>query len=183
MTASKGHCQTECILTHILLFIISCWFLIYLFPWFLFLLQAFPQCCLNLELVALMRLSLKRRSVSFGASTPCLSWHSLQWPCHAGCTSCSPNRGTSSASAGTTCLNLVRHLIVVISQNYSLKWENRNCGRAGTFRDKLGHTVCLSPLYVLFLLLVTHSALDDCHLYLDSTWGLILIWDAKIEQV
>lgn len=77
---------------------------------FTFFWQAFPQCCLNPELVASMRSFLKRRSVSFSLSTPCLSWHFSPWPCQVGCTSCFLNPGTSSVSAGTTCLTLVSHL-------------------------------------------------------------------------
>lgn len=79
-------------------------------PHLLFFWQAFPQCCLNPELVASMRSFLKRRSVSFSLSTPCLSWHFSPWPCQVGCTSCFLNPGTSSVSAGTTCLTLVGHL-------------------------------------------------------------------------
>ena len=72
--------------------------------------QAFPQCCLNPESVAWIRLFLKRRSVSSSPSTPCLSWRFLPWLCQAGCTSCFLNRGTSSVNAGTTCLTSVGNL-------------------------------------------------------------------------
>lgn len=88
---------------------------------FLFWSQAFPQCCSSPESAAWTRSSPRRQSVSFSASTPCLWWHCSPWRCPAGCTSCSLNPGMFSASAGTTCLTLVRCQLPLESEN-GKKW-------------------------------------------------------------
>lgn len=133
-------------------------------------LQAFPLCCLNPESVAWIRWFLRRRNVSFSPSTPCLWWRCSQWPCPAGCTGSSLNPGASSASAGTSCLNLVGHIWYGFSSGLRF---NDDFFKNDYLHNKKWNTTC----YKIVRAVIT--VIDFCSCSKRSHWPAAENWSGE----